>query len=160
MAQESSRRWFKSLGSCTHVGDLEATPGIPALDRLAIWGTNQQIKALCLCLCLCVTLSLNFKKKFFKLQSAVCYDVRIFCLRASGCAFMGATGAGSHPFSGSNTWKRVGVSSDVNVEWNVAGKASGPGDFFFKTFQMINSISLVVKSRVTLPISYWLNVAE
>ena len=49
MAWESSGRWAKCLGPCTHVGDLEEAPGswlqidlAPAVA--AIWGVNQQMK--------------------------------------------------------------------------------------------------------------------
>ncbi|XP_051688083.1 protein archease isoform X2 [Oryctolagus cuniculus] len=53
MVWESSRRWPKSLGPCTHVGDLEEAPGSwlridTALAVAVNWGVNQWMEYLSL----------------------------------------------------------------------------------------------------------------
>nr|XP_051706129.1 uncharacterized protein LOC127492053 isoform X2 [Oryctolagus cuniculus] len=61
MAWEGRRRWPKSLGPCTHVGDPEEAPGSwlrigTALAIVAIWGVNHQMEDLSFSLCLSVIL--------------------------------------------------------------------------------------------------------
>ena len=70
MAWESSGNWPKSLGPCTHMGDLEEALGswlwIGSAPAIAtIWGVNQWMEdlslSLSLSLSLCLSVILPFK---------------------------------------------------------------------------------------------------
>ena len=67
MAWESRKGQPKALGPCTHMGDLEETPGLwlqigSTLAVVATWGVNQQKKDLLLFLSFSLHIYLSNKK--------------------------------------------------------------------------------------------------
>lgn len=52
---------------------------------------------------------------------------------------------------------KIGINY-LNLGWNSPVKSSGPGDGFFRSFQVINSISFIIIATFSFSISPWVRI--